>query len=297
MINRLPAAKYALMQIGREDSNGNPSLYIDGNLLFRIFIHSRSSLEKPVQGIFYGQILSWKQVYYLDVENTKEIEILDLTKVLEKEIEGEKVLGFYYSQPGQGVILNEKVLSLATSFFSKHYQFLFLVDPLLRRYAIFQWDNEKLQLIPGFKATCLPEKKEQLKQLLFQTDFNYVEKKIEKKVFPLSSLQAYQQIEEEEEKKEVKASFLLNRLSDYREVFLSKDILVKDDLRSQEQIKIIIEEVLEKLKNEVPIKALIRMYWETRPGDNRYFADNWICEIRWMGNNEKYSLLWNEEKF
>lgn len=308
MLQHLPAAKYALIQVGKEDSNGNPSLYLDGNLLLRIFIHTRSSLDKCVSGVLGGKILSWKQMSYLDIFSLAEGEIPEKIQFIEEWLEEkeEKLLGWYYSQPEKGLSITQELLELAQNYFAKPYHFLFLVDPTKRRYGIYQWQEGSLNLIPGFKATSSQEKKEQLKQLLHQTDFHYSKEEIEQKTiqsFSSNVIRAYQpkdlnQLEREalegDFEPEIKTQFLLNRLTDYREVFLSKDILVRKDLQSREEIEQIIADIVESLE-EVKIKALIKLFWETRVGEDRYFADNWICEIRWLGKEAKHSVIWNSE--
>jgi len=305
MFKNLPAAKYALLQVGKEDSNGNPSLYIDGNVLFRSFIHSRSSLDRSVSGVFFGEILSWKQVHYLDIVSVMEVKLpekLDMIKEL-VDVREDKLLGWYYSQPEKGVNLTEELWSLSQRNFNQHYNFLIIIDPVLRRYGAFQWKEGQLVLIPGFKVTCLPEKKEQLKQLLYQTGFSYAEEEVERKkepnIYSPNFPRAYkprnlEELERELEEEEIKTSYLLNRLTDYREVFLTKDILVRKELKSKEELESVIGAVVQDL-GKVTTNALVRLYWEARPGEDHYYTDHWICEIRWLGKKSKHSVNWNTE--
>lgn len=306
MFKNLPAAKYGLLQVGKEDSNGNPSLYIDGNILFRSFIHARSSLERRVSGVFLGQILSWKQVHYLDVGSTMEAQLPGKLDLVEELIEAreEKLLGWYYSQPEKGILVTPELLAIAQEHFNKYHHFLMVIDPVLRKYGIFQWQQETMVLIPGFKATCPPDKKEQLKQLLYQTGFHYAQEEQVKgpNIYPPNFIQAYKprKIEEieaqlkQEAEEEVKSSYLLNRLTDYREVFTAKDVLVRKELKSKEEIEQIIQKIVEDL-HRLSTNALVKLYWEAKPGEDQYYADHWICEIRWLGKKAKHSVIWSQD--
>jgi len=151
-------------------------------------------------------------------------------------------------------------------------------------------------------VTSLPEKKEQLRQLLHQSGFLYAEEvqsqPAEVNIYPAKLIRAYQprkleEIEEELAQEQEEISFLLTR-KEYREVFLSKDILVNKEIRTREGIQKIIDSILEELV-EIPSKALIRLYWEVKAGDDQYYTDHWICEIRWLGKSARHSVIWNTE--
>lgn len=300
--NLPPGARYSMLQVGKEDSNGLPPIYLDGNALLKTFIHSRSSLEEIVTGIFLGELLSWNQTPYLEISGSME-NLLGQDFMGDRELEeNQKTLGWYCSQPGAGINLNQAVVAKQKEFFQQPHQFLLLVEPILRKYALFQWKTDQLALIPGFKVTCLPEKKEQLKQLLHQSGFQYAwEIQLvteEPNPYPSKFIRAYQprkieEIEAELAEEKAEISFLLTR-KEYREVFLAKDILVNQDLRTREEIQKVIDSLLEELA-AVKIKAVLRLYWEAKPGDDHYYTDHWICELRWVGKSAKHSIIWNTE--
>lgn len=306
-----PAAKYFIIQVGKEDSNGKPPIYLDSNVLLKVFIHSRSSLEKAVTGVLLGEVFVWNKNNYLEIGGTvenrwdqgigfQEESWVSLKRHLDQEIDQKQILGWYYSNPGEGVILTQEAIFTQRQFFSDPAHFLLVVDPILRKYGVFQWQGGKLGFIPGFKVICLPEKKEQLRQLLHQSGFHYAVEEPDglKKpnIYSPNFVRAYQpkKIEEiEDEVANEEISFLLTR-KDYREIFLSKDVLVNKELRSRSEIQRIIDSLLNELA-QVSTKALIRLFWEVRPGEDQYYTDHWICEIRWLGKNSKNSVIWNTE--
>ena len=308
--NLPPGARYSMLQVGKEDSNGLPPIYLDGNALLKTFIHSRSSLERTATGIFLGELLSWNNNSYLEITGSMENRLGQ-----EEDFGGEEwsffkepgeereTLGWYCSQPGKGIELNQSVLINQQKFFNQPYQFLLLVEPILRKYGLLQWRENQLVLLPGFKVTCLPEKKEQLRQLLHQSGFQYALESPqvvpkETNAYPPKFIRAYQprrleDIEAELAEEKAEISFLLTR-KEYREVFLSKDILVNKDIRTRGEIQKVIDSLLGELAS-VTTKALIRFYWEVKPEDDDYYTDHWICELRWLGKSAKHSVIWNTE--
>lgn len=301
--NLPPGARYSMLQVGKEDSNGLPPIYLDGNTLLKTFIHSRSSLDKTATGIFLGELLSWNSNSYLEITGSMESRPGQGDwSFLKEPGEERETLGWYCSQPGKGLELNHSVLANQEKFFNQPPQFLLLVEPIIRKYGLFQWREDQLALIPGFKVICLPEKKEQLRQLLHQSGFQYTLEiqaaPMEPNPYPPKFIRAYQprrleEIEAELAEEKAELSFLLTR-KEYREVFLSKDILVNKDIRTKDEIQKVINSLLEELA-AVTTKALMRLYWEVKPEEDDYYTDHWICELRWLGKSAKHSVIWNTE--
>jgi len=282
--NLPPGAKYSMLQVGQEDSNGIPPIYLDGNALLKALIHAQTNLAQNLTGVFWGAKAFWNKKPYLEITGITEspfsAEICFNSPLGSLwELEGEKeILGWYCSQPGQGLNLSQEILANQQKNFPQSHNFLLLVDPVLRKYALWQWQEERLMVIPGFKITCLRKKKEQMRQLLWQSGFQYSgEEKAQPLQVPSSRLiRAYQP------------------RKSYREVFLSKDLLVNKEFRSREEIEQIIKELLEEL-SQVTLKVICRLYWEVKPGEDHYYADHWVCELRWLGKVAKHSLIWNTE--
>ena len=311
LLTNLPAAKYSLLQIGQEDSNGSPAIYFDGNALFRSCIHSRSAADQQVNGVLIGEVMQWQEAVFLDIRQVREKKeetdwLLFLQEIRAELTEEQEILGWYHSQPEEDIFLSEQVSEIHQLYFAEPKQFLLLLDPVLRRFGIFQRKNDYLCLIPGFKVTSSPERGEQTRQLLYQIDFSYANYQAKPKTTVMKIgdarkvIKAYQppdfsELLKQEKAEELEPDRLLQELDGYREVFFSKDILVKKQIRNKTAIQKIVDKLLAEIAS-VTTKAVIKLYWELAPNSNDYFEELWICQIRWNGKTKKHSVVWNEEE-
>jgi len=151
---------------GADDAQDFLKIYILEETLNRVDEYLASDINNELGGVLTGDVgLTGRGDSFITIDNfiiakhsSSSISRLTFThetwnyinQILEKDLPGKKILGWFHSHPGHTVFLSSYDIFIHENFFNMDYMVAYVFDPTIKDRGFFSWANKKVVKSGGY---------------------------------------------------------------------------------------------------------------------------------------------------
>jgi len=152
------------VKVGKADA-GDLGVYIKQSVYKDIARYAAADKSKERGGVLLGGVMEEEGRIYIVISGFIEGKNTDDSETAftfghetwdyvfaeqDRSYSDDKILGWQHTSPNNGALLSSYDTFIHETFFSQHYQVLFVIDPVKNKRAFYRWRDGRIEMLSGF---------------------------------------------------------------------------------------------------------------------------------------------------